>query len=499
MNIPVLSSIAAAARSLVTPAKLATNAGKAVQFWRGRYLRAKYDAVQTTPENAKHWAMADPLSANAALSPDVLAKARERARYEYSNNGHMKGMVNTLVNDVVGTGPRLQLATDNAELNRTIVREWQKWAVRARLAAKLRTMRRSRAIDGEAFAVLVNNPGMRGPIKLDLRLIEADQVATPDLMLKDRDKVDGINFDEWGNPISYNILRDHPGSGHSLGLQYDTVPASKVIHFVSHERPGQARGISEIVYALPIFSQLRRFSLATLTAAEAAANASLVLYTDTPAGGEADESDPFDTVPWERGTMNTLPGGWKMGQIDAKHPNSTYRDFRSDNLSEAGRGLQLPRNIALGDSSGYNYASGRLDQQAYMNMVYIEQDDLNRDVLDIIFEEFLKELVLVEGMLPQAMRLLTSELPDHLWFWTGLTHVDPEKEANAQETRIRNKMTTLADEYAANGQDWETQIRQIKRERDLMIELGLDPDAAIPSPNGKPAKAPAQEDTADAS
>jgi hypothetical protein len=54
-------------------------------------LRARYDAAQTTAENARHWAMADALSADSAASADVRKKLRERARYEVANNSYAKG------------------------------------------------------------------------------------------------------------------------------------------------------------------------------------------------------------------------------------------------------------------------------------------------------------------------------------------------------------------------------------------------------------------------
>ena len=53
-------------------------------------VRARYDAAQTTVENAKHWAMADALSADGAASADVRRKLRQRARYEVANNSYAK-------------------------------------------------------------------------------------------------------------------------------------------------------------------------------------------------------------------------------------------------------------------------------------------------------------------------------------------------------------------------------------------------------------------------
>ncbi|MCK6490712.1 MAG: phage portal protein, partial [Planctomycetes bacterium] len=52
--------------------------------------------------------------------------------------------------------------------------------------------------------------------------------------------------------------------------------------------------------------------------------------------------------------------------------------------------------------------------------------------------------------------------------------VDPLKEANAQAKRLENHTTTLADEYARKGQDWEAQLRQRAREQQLMRDLGLE-------------------------
>src|SRR5690606_1667637 len=249
---------------------------------RTRMVRARYDAASTTHENRRHWASADGLSANAANSPEVRRVLRNRARYEVANNSYARGIVLTLANDVVGTGPRLQLLTTDPDANNRIEHEFAQWAKAIGLAEKLRTMRMARAQDGEAFAILTNNPRLATQVKLDLKLIEADQVTTPDLN-PTHSGVDGIVFDEAGNPVEYHVLRHHPGdSGNSLALvsEYDRLPADAVIHWFRADRPGQARGIPDIMPALPLFAQLRRFTLAVLAAAETAADFAGILYTD---------------------------------------------------------------------------------------------------------------------------------------------------------------------------------------------------------------------------
>lgn len=442
-----------------------------------RIIRAGFDSAVTNDANRKHWINADGLSADAAASPEVRRTLRNRARYEAANNSYAKGIVLTLANDVVGTGPRLQLLTEDDGGNERIEQAFMAWAKSIGLPEKLRTMRASRATDGEVFAVLVSNPGLPTPVKLDIRLIEADQVTTPDLSFLNDDAVDGIVFDDAGNPSEYHILKGHPGDARTsfLGLEYDRVPAEAVIHYFRSERPGQSRGVPDITPALPLFAQLRRFTLAVLGAAETAADFAGILYTDAPANGEAESVEPLDTIELEARSLLTMPGGWKMAQVQAEQPSTTYAEFKREILNEIARCLNMPFNVAACNSSGYNYASGRLDHQTYFKSIRVEQDHMACVVLDRLLAAWLREAVIVSGLLPLRIRTLvaTGEGLSHQWFWDGNEHVDPAKEATAQQTRLSSHTTTLASEYAKQGRDWESELRQRAKEVALMKELGL--------------------------
>jgi len=452
----------------------------------GRVLvvRGKYDAAQTTLENRRHWIQADHLSANAAITAEVRRTLRSRARYEVANNPYAKGIVLTLANYTVGTGPRLQMLTDDPEANRVVEHEFSRWAKAVGLAHKLRTMRIGQSESGECFGVLATNPRIAAPVQLDVRLIEADQVATPwPVARRDINAVDGIILDEFGNPVAYTILRRHPGDStafNSSGADFDVMPAESVIHLFRAERPGQNRGIPEITPALPLFATLRRYTLAVLSSAEQAALPSGVIYTDAAADAEAASVEPMDTVEMDRGTWLTMPFGWKIGQLKAEQPTTVYADFKHEIINEIARCLNMPFNIAAGNSSGYNYASGRLDHQAFFKAIRIDQSYLGDVVLDRVLKAWIDEAVLIEGYLPQSVRTLDVDLP-HQWFWDGFEHVDPAKEANAQAARLNSNTTTLAIEYAKQGLDWESELRQRAREKALMRELGLE-EVAQPSP-----------------
>jgi len=463
------------------------------------HLSGKFDSAQTTPDNRRHWANADGLSADAAANAEVRRTLRNRARYEVANNSYARGIVLTLANDVIGTGPRLQMLTEDAESNRQIEAEFAAWAKAVDLPGKLRTMRQARAQDGEAFAVLFSNENLDSPVKLDLKLIEADQVATPGFASSSaaarpsrhgeaqRSRVDGIVFDEVGNPVEYHVLKEHPGGTKAaLGMKHDRVPAESMVHWFRADRPGQHRGIPDITPALPLFAQLRRFTLAVLGAAETAADIAGVLYTDAPSNGEADPVEPMDLIELEKRMLMTMPGGWKMGQIKAEQPTTTHDQFVRTILMEIARCLNMPFNVAAGNSSGYNYASGRLDHQTYFKSIRVEQSHLDAVVIDRILSAWLDEAILVTDLLPLPVRTL-REFP-HQWFWDGHEHVDPAKEANAQATRLASNTTTLAAEYARQGKDWETELRQRAKEVALMKELGLTSAQAVPQTSVAPEK-----------
>ena len=454
----------------------------------GGAMMGRYDAAVTNDENRRHWANADGLSPNAAINSEVRRILRNRARYEVANNSYARGIVLTLANDCVGTGPRLQLLTDDPRANRTIEEAFAQWSDAVGLAPRLRTMRMARADSGEAFGILTNNPAVDAPVQLDLRLIEADQVTTPVFDPAAPQPVDGIVLDRLGNPVEYHVQQTPPGDVNFLAVSgVVSIFASRVpmIRMARADRSGQARGIPDITPALPLFAQLRRYTLAVIAAAETAADFAAVLYTDAPANGEADPVEPMDLVELERRMATVLPGGWKLGQVTAEQPATTYGEFKVQILNEIARCLNMPFNVAAGNSSGYNYASGRLDHQTYYKSIRVDQAHLGRVVLDPLFRAWLDEATLVEGLLPQSMRRI-SPLPEHQWFWDGMEHVDPAKEASAQATRLTSHTTTLAYEYARQGRDWEAELRQRAKEVALMNELRLATAQAAPAAPAPP-------------
>lgn len=451
-------------------------------------VASRYDAASFSKQSRRSWAGVDALDADSALSPAVRRTVSHRARFEFANNGDARRIVNTLAVYTVGTGPRLQLRPEgaaaqddavSAALSRREAR-FRAWSRAVGLARTLRIARSSKAVDGEAFLVKFLNPKLPCAVKLSVRCHEAEQVAGtwfgPEAERWEDGspkEVDGILLDRHGNPTGYRFLRVHPGAAQAAGAfgESDVLPASRVIHYAHLVRPGQHRGESEMAPTLCVFNDLRRYTTAVLSAAERAAELSMIFHTDA----DPDEGGP-DTVAanaaeidFQRGMALALPRGWNTSQMRAEQPTATHEAFVRTKVREIAGAFSMPLNIAMGDSSGYNYASGRLDHQAFRRAIDAERDEIARVILDDLLAEW---RVFDAVLYPEDYRGAAADAA-HEWMWDGFEHVDPLKEANAAAARIAAGVSNEAIECAREGLDWEAVVAQRARIAERKRALGL--------------------------
>lgn len=419
-------------------------------------VRAKFDAAQTTDENRRHWVNADHLGPNSELDPYKRRVLVSRSRYECANNTYASGMLRTLANDTIGTGPSLQvLGVDRASAYEIENRFWD-WCLAVRLPEKLRLMRLAKARDGETFAEFTTNRRSRSPVKLDLVPFEAEMVASSVTAFASGSLLDGLVLDDFGNVIAYRVLREHPGDFALFNMtgEADLIRAEQILHLYNMNRPGQLRGCPEIVSALPLYAMLRDFSLAVLRCAQSAATPSWLVKTQgIPDSGIDNSIETMDVLETERGMGLILPGGWDMSQLRAEQPTSTYPQFKREIIAEIARCLGMPYNVAAGDSSSYNYSSGRLDHRTYYKALRVERSYIECNALDVIFAKWFEEARLINGYLPDQFSGRDAVTPAHEWRWDGDEHVDPTKEADATVTRIVNGLTDIGSEVARLGGD----------------------------------------------
>jgi len=307
------------------------------------------------------------------------------------------------------------------------------------------------------------NRKIKNEVKLDIRSIECEMVESWATLPKD-DEIDGIRFDADGNPTEYRLLKRNPYDYRAFKntSSGDWVSARYMLHYFSHDRPGQARGVSEISSALSLFGNLRKYTAAVMESASRAAEISAIMQTSlVPDAVAAELADPITIIEAQRNAIVSLPEGWTMQQLKAEQPTTTYAMFKAEIIKEMARCLSMPFNVAGGDSSGYNYASGRLDHQTYDRAIDVERADITSDILDPIYAEWLAEYATRRSLSKADIKLAQT----HEWFFSGRGHVDPAKEANADDTRFKNGSLTYSAYYAKQGKDWKRQGKQWIRER----------------------------------
>ncbi len=417
-------------------------------------IRGSYDAASSGGMNTNHWLAADALDADSANSKTVRERISRRARYEIGSNGLGKGIQLTQANYVVGRGPKLRMQTGSPGFNSMVEAEWKSWAKEVKLPKKLRTTIKAKVSDGDPFIMITQNPKMRHRVKLDLRPLECEQVTTPFLGVDEPNKIDGIQFDEFGNVLFYDVLKRHPGSQlGGFGQETEQIPSRFMLHLFREDRAGQHRGVCEVASSLNCYAVGRRFREAVVVAAENIASFSVFIKTDQMPDAGADIATPFTAMPIEKGMLTALPATYDAFQPKPEQPAATYPEFIREQSGEQARPLNMPNNIARADSQGTTFSGGRLDHLTYFVSVDVEQQDIEEDVMDPLFEVWFAEAVLRFGWGVPA-----QPAPNHTWDWPQKPVIDEVKHANANKTNLSTGVAVLRRVYAENSLDFEEEL-----------------------------------------
>lgn len=465
-------------------------------------------------------------SADADLLPD-LPTLRQRSRDLNRNDAHASAITGTVVANVVGTGLKPQSRPDREALgitdqqatdfSRRAERAWRRWVPMADSQNRMdfyeiqALVKRQIIENGEVFVLplmLKNETGRR--YRLALEIIEADRVETPPGHRGNANIRDGIELGERGEPIGYWIRRRHPGDvilGQSRPGQQEWVyyPAvnkagrKNVLHLYAVKRPGQTRGEPFFAPVLAAFKDLADFMEAEIVAARVAA-CFAAFVTKKDAYGAVEANPTTDAAGnrlegIEPGMIQYLQDGEEITFGDPKRPSGAFEPFVLAVLRSIGASLGLPLELVLKDFSRTNYSSARAAVLEARRFFKCDQMWLAQR-LCLPCWEWLQEEAWLREDLP-AVDLFGDQREDWLrasWIAPGWGWVDPVKEVNSSTLAIDGGLSTLADECAAQGRDWEDVMTQQKREQDRRKELGLAAQAPTGTAPGRPAAQPDGDD-----
>lgn len=431
--------------------------------------RAYWEAAKNNRLNKKQWSLASDSSINAALRSD-LAVLRARASYLAASNALVAGMVETHANDIVGSkGPQLQVQSADNGYNEALERIWGDWWEAPHAARILsgpeiiRQWIRSLWTCGEFLCQVVTRDD-GGPISARINNISPRRLDSASLGLGASDRRSmGITVDAFGAPEIYHVNSADDSLDFAVAGKEIQVPADRMIHGFRQLETGQIRGIPWLAPVLQTAADLADYDTQVLDAARAAALYPLLMQTNSPDATYADVSGNIEV---ERMTLTALPPQWQMAQINPAQPSAQYKEFRNERLLELGRSVGMPLMTLKLDSSDHNYSSARFDAQGYQRSNAALQGWLDRIAMRRLVAEVKREAEL-KRLIPVRTDV------SYVWNWPVQPHVDPTKEAQATTERITNLTTTLRDECAALGKDWQDVIAQRAREEEAIRAAGI--------------------------
>ena len=175
--------------------------------------------------------------------------------------------------------------------------------------------------------------------------------------------------------------------------------------------------------------------------------------------------------------------GDKVAPFTPSRPNAAYGTFVENILRHIGTGLNLPFELLMKDFSKTNYSSARAALMEAWRFFMGRRQWLATYWARPVYELWLEEAInkdLIEAPGFYGNKALWTRCK---WIGPGRGWIDPVKEAQASKIRMEIGLSTLEDECAIQGLDWEEVLEQRAREQTKMQELGLPLPCIEPSTN----------------
>lgn len=461
-------------------------------------------------------------SADADLLPErqmMASRARDLAR----NSGVAEGALQTVSDNVIGTGLRLSSTPDYRLLGKS--KEWaEEWSTQVeslwRTWAESTDCDAGRSLDFTGLTIQVfrsgwlNGEGLALPLwlpragsrySLRLQVIEPDRLSNPMGRQNGPRLRDGIEIDEYGAPLAYHIRKAHPGD-RMLAAAADMnawvrVPAltdwgrPRVLHVHDKERAGQSRGKPSLSAVMRQFKVLRDFTDAELKAA--VVNAKVAAVTESTLdptavvqllSSDAEALEKYEagltdrglsTVSMEDGQIIPLALGEKLAGFTPSRPSGSFDPFVTAIFRHIATGLNIPYELLMKDFSRTTYSSARAALIEAWRFFRGRRQWVSTYWARPVFDLWLEE----------AVNLGLVEAPDFYenraaytrcrWIGPGRGWIDPTKEADAAKIRMDAGLSTLEAECAEQGLDWEEVLEQRAVEKSRMQSLGLLPEIAV--------------------
>lgn len=468
---------------------------------------------------------------NAEDSIDLYSSTlRQRSRDLYEGGGLARSGVNTLTTSVCGWGiiPKPKIDGDflgltdevREETERTILREWRLWAENKMCDAErqqnfydLQQLAfLSMLMSGDVFVLFGMKDNARTPYQTTIRLIEADRICNPDTSGDSESTetdgggriIDGIEIDKEGVVIRYYIASRSPiAANDNSELTWTPIDAfgsdtgyENMLHIMIHERPEQRRGVPLVAAEIEGLKQFSRYMNAEIAGKLVSAMLTVFITSkddDGKAGMEdavnEDEKVTDDELKLELapGAIYDLPPGKHPETVDPKRSDTQFEVFVNTFIMVIASSMGIPKEVLVKQYES-NYTAARAALLDFWRTVKVYRRRFNSGFNQPIYEQWLSEAVAAGRI--EAPGFFDDPIVRQAWCgcsWMGASmgHVDPLKEVNAAEARIRNNISTEEQEAMEyNGNNWDEVVRT--RNKEIATRAAMGGDTAAQGGNNDP-------------
>lgn len=458
-----------------------------------RALRA-YDAASKGTRRTSSWSTSG--SSQNAEAYAAAQTLRDRSRELTRNNPFVKRAVQSISNNVVGTGIRAKINSKNKRQKEKVYQDFTNWFDTTKCdhdgfknGYGIQKMV-VRAVVESGDCLIVKHWDKSRKIPLRLQVLEIDYLDhTKNSLVLGTGNQDGsydfmgIRFNQKGDRIGYWLFDKHPGDPMNVGsLSSKLVPADSVIHVFEQSRPGQQIGVPFGVSAFMRVRDMDEYQDAQVVKQKVAACYSVQITSPTDGPATSAEEEEFSRV--EPGMVYRLAPGEdvKFGQPPSVE---NFGEFSRTILQSVAAGFGTTYENLTGDLNNVNFSSGRMGWiEHHRNIEDWQYNLLIPQFCQKIWDWFIEAYELRSGTVN-----VTAE-----WVPPRREMIDPAKEIKAIGEAMRNGLISPPDAIREQGYDPEKVVEEIKDWNEMIDKAGVvlesDPRQGI-KPKGTGAGRPA--------
>lgn len=389
-------------------------------------------------------------------------------------------------------------------------------------------------MEGEALGTIEAKRGQHGYMTC-LNLIEPErldnfhQVQSPFAANGNQVRY-GVERDKQGEPIAYHIREAHEHEAYWQGgrrsmqvqrvLRYNGAGRPQVLHVHDQARPNMTRGVSTAMLStLKSMKMLGTFSDAELSRQIQSASWAAVVETElnydqamqllARGGSLAGDGTSGNTLtdyavdhlrnvaPYYSAAgmmyngsriVHMVPGE-KLKIVQSNLQGAQFDMFTKAVLRELAAGLNVSFETLTRDYSNLSYAAARVSMEEIWRRYLRIRQLLTQQLGLPFFSAWLEEAIKIKRV-PMLGRFKPDaagwQRAKHMlcrgeFISWGRPIIDPVKERTGQGLALAMGLTTLRDEAAGDGADWQANLKQRKREAQLREELDLNPTGVDPT------------------